>query len=310
MALLAPQDELENLSARATVALEESLFDASKAVLAGDLRAERSAIRRAGEQVAAAQGLADLLGRRRVWLEVDHVRGHARSKEPHRAAYAMTSVYSPVIPHVPFREAIQELVEREPRLASGANEVLDLYGDRHAFAIARALDLTVVRRVQKSIEKVLAEGADLQREVAATAKLEGWTKAYAGTVYRTNLSTSYTGGRFRQAQDPDVEDTIVGLRRVAVLDSNCRANHRRAHGFVAGQHDPAWAYMAPPWGYNERCGMELVDRFTAAREGLLVNGRLPRGVPRSAPDKDFVTGGTFPRAGAYAAPALRLAPVW
>jgi len=134
----------------------------------------------------------------------------------------------------------------------------------------------VAQKVQEAISKTMQAGASDVPPSKVISEITGWSRAYADTVYRTNLCGAYSAGRLRQAMDPDVEDVVVGLRYVAAMDSNTRPNHAAAHGLVAAHDDPIWYDLAPPAGYACRCSLELVDRFTAEREGLLVDGKLPR----------------------------------
>ena len=69
--------------------------------------------------------------------------------------------------------------------------------------------------------------------------------------------------------DEDLADFIVGLERLAVLDSDCRENHRAAHGLCAAQRDPVWLRLGVPAGYNCRCMWRLLDIYEAKRRHLM-----------------------------------------
>jgi SPP1 gp7 family putative phage head morphogenesis protein len=186
--------------------------------------------------------------------------------------------YAAVIKDIPFEEALDDLLAREPTAEHGEDftVVQDLYRERHAFAAVKALHSSVAQKVQEAISKTMQAGASDVPPSKVVSEITGWSRAYADTVYRTNLTGAYSAGRLRQAMDPDVEDVVVGLRYVATMDSDTRKNHAAADGVVAAHDDPIWYDLAPPCGYNCRCSLELVDRFTAEREGLLVDGKLPR----------------------------------
>lgn len=275
MPLLAAHDELLGLLAKQAPELDRGLEAATRAILSGDIDAERAAMQRVGETVAATQGLSDLLGRRRVLLEHDHFHNRPSSRKPHSAAYAVTSVYSPVVPQVTFEEAVRDILTREPRLANGAAEVAQLYGERHAFAVAQSTDVVLTRRVQEAIARAIRDGVDVRRDAHVLAEMAGWRDSYARNVFRTNVAEAYSQGRILQARDPDVSDVIVGMRFVTSLpDPDVRPNHARGHGYAAPVDWPGWQTRRSPLGYQCRCGMELVDRFRAQREGLLAMGRL------------------------------------
>jgi hypothetical protein len=84
------------------------------------------------------------------------------------------------------------------------------------------------------------------------------------------------------ATDPVVADFVAGVRRVEVLDSDTRPNHRASHGIMAPASSKVWVDHGVPGGYNCRGTFEIVDTIEAERMGVkLVNGKLPE--PRIPP---------------------------
>ena len=94
-------------------------------------------------------------------------------------------------------------------------------------------------------------------------QLGDFTRSYANTVYRTNLNTAYTAGRFQQAQEPGVRTVLPAMERWEIMDSAVRRgrpidgpkggtkeNHAAAHGLVAATTDPIWNRVASPSGYG------------------------------------------------------------
>lgn len=295
-----PRNELQDLLDVAEARFADEMQRLILAVFENDRIAAFEAQERIAREVGDAAGLADLLGRRRALLEADAARRRLPRGE-FVASAPRLRLFGRKVPEVPFAEAARDLAGREPRLAQEVartgeplwKAVQRIYREERGFAAARAADLTVTRRVQKFVASTLAgEGPDLRPDFVLS-ELGEWNRSYAETVFRTNMTTSYAAGRFQQAADPDVAEVIVGLRYVAVLDGDVRPNHRAAHGLVARQDDPVWDRISPPLGYNCRCTIELVDRFEAARAGLLdEDGRLPRAsVPSGArPDRGFQGG--------------------
>lgn len=182
---------------------------------------------------------------------------------------------TPISTDLPFREAIENLVKREPRLAQSAAEVAKLYSEGKVFAMAKSASEKLTERVQDAIAAIIREGrggAMSQREIRQIAVEEShdWTIAYADTVYETNLSTVYNEGRLAQAKDPDVRQVILALEVVGVSDSSERKNHSYARGLIAEQDSPVWTKgrAKPPFGFRCRHGLILVSRFTLERRGL------------------------------------------
>lgn len=112
----------------------------------------------------------------------------------------------------------------------------------------------------------------------AIAELGDFTEAYAETVYRTNLTTSYVEGRFQEANEPAIAKVIGGMLYSALLDPVTRVNHRAANGFIAATNDPIWKKLKPPLGFNCRCTVAMVDKFTLDEYGLIApTGEVSRG---------------------------------
>lgn len=180
------------------------------------------------------------------------------------------------LPRVPFTEAVADIVAREPRLAAGAAEVAHAYGSEHVFAMARASEIEVVKRVQAALAKAVATGQSIPEVVEIVADLGDFTRAYAETVVRTNLTTSFSAGRFRQMADPAVAFAIGALRFTAIGDADTRANHAAADGLIAAPGDPVWHRLAPPLGFRCRCTLSFVSWPELGRRGLLTDARTVR----------------------------------
>lgn len=194
------------------------------------------------------------------------------------------------LPAVPFEEAVQDVLSRSPRLAKGYVEVQRFYSTEHAFALAKSVDLEVTMKAQEVVRRALSDGATLAQAEAEVANLDGWARSYGEVVYRTNVTTAYAQGRLAQAKDPEVQVIAPCLMVVTHHDSTTRPNHLRYDGMVAGPDDPIWKHNAPPFGYQCRCTLRLVDRIEAEQLGALdVNGRpLPGRIPFGAfPDEGF-----------------------
>src|SRR5256885_1759242 len=75
--------------------------------------------------------LADLHGRKRLWMEYD-----ASQKQVSR--FTDIPETSPIAPSLTFEEAVEDILKREPRLARSAAEVSRLYSTQKVFAMARS----------------------------------------------------------------------------------------------------------------------------------------------------------------------------
>lgn len=254
----------------------------------------RAALQDLHRVVWHTQTLSDLMARRRVLLEQ---RAAAAARGRNLAAYF--SADQNVIPSVPFTEAVEDLVRREPKLADSVPggepryiKVGELYRTGHSFAVARSTELELTTHIRDFISHAINAGTPVPLAKDILAGVLDWSHAYAETVFRTNVQTAYQAGRFRQAFDPAVAEILRAFEYDAVLDSDVRKNHAAAHGFLAPTTDMRWNQFSPPMGYNCRCGTRFIDIWELRNRGLLEkNGTIKVLIPSrfadAKPDKNF-----------------------
>lgn len=254
----------------------ETILAALLSVLRSTMRADggmasEPSVERLGNAIGDAQALADLAER----YTVDQAAQGTPTSQPIE------------VPQIPFSEAVRNLIGREPQYAPTAKEVRDVYR-RNGFALARASSREVAERVQKMLGEALIEGTPRPSVVAAIAELGPWTQAYAETVYRTNMATARTAGRFQQLQDPKVRALIPALQFITAEDVDVRRgrpqdhgeNHQAMAGIIAAVDHPIWDRFSPPGGYNCRCSVRTVGIKELETRGLL----LPDGSVKEPPD--------------------------
>lgn len=279
-------DELEQLWDNSTTVFYNALRNLAKARIGGNFDMANQKLSSLETIIWQTMSLSDLLGRRRLIFEADAKRAR-QPKEVPIIAFAET----PVLPNVPFEEAIDDIISRQPELTESSEQVQEVYA-RHGFALAQSSDLRITQKIQQALADFARKGIPEPEGTQILAAIDDFTRAYAQTVYRTNLNTSYTAGRFKQAQDTDVAEVIGAFQYVAILDSTVRPNHRAAHGLIASQFDAVWETFSPPLGFNCRCGVKLVDKFSLKQRGLIQpNGIVLRVSPanfsEAFPDSGF-----------------------
>lgn len=290
MTVRAAVDELAEFLHRSAESFAAAMTRLARAAV-GDSRYDSgAAIVDLTDLISETMTLADLHGRRRALLEYDAVIHAAQSARPAAALAAFAA--SPIVPHVPFESAVQDLLSREPRLAQTWQEVAELYRTRHAFAAARSSSRLVTEKVQEAISRAMNEGRTLATAEAKVAEVGGWSRAYAETVYRTNVATAYSAGRIRQAFDPAIGNVMLAFELVGPRDRNAREHHAAGVGLIAGKTDPIWDFAATPLGYGCRHQMRLVSRYELERLGLLgadgtVTRREPAQFSKFHPDTGF-----------------------
>ena len=263
--MTAARAELATLLDSSTTPLERLLTPL--AVASAEGREDRAAEKHLGLALGETMAVADLLGRRRVMLELEHA---------HQARH-----YD-LIPH---EQAIDSILDRHPTIAQGWEAARDEWL-RGGYALARATSDRIARRVRQIVTKALREGTPHHEAVTGIVRAlrsgdpdgpaNGFTRAYAGVVLRTNLASAYGDGRMAQAR----ESGVAALRFEATLDPDCRPNHRAAHGLVARPDDPVWDLLKPPLGYQCRCALSL----DPLAKKVPARARVPRG---AHPDPGF-----------------------
>ncbi len=198
----------------------------------------------------------------------------------------------PTVPHVPFGEAVKDVIERHPKLAANADAVADLYREGPAFAMAKSMELNVTESVQNIVGRFLEEGTARKVSLEFIVKeSDDFTHSYAETVLRTNVTTAQTEGMFAQSKDPNIKAAIPGFMLTVTKDRDVRRgraedggeNHAAAHGLIAAVDDPMWMQYSPPFGYRCRCrlirqSVGQLRRLGLLREDGAVIRRIPTGI--------------------------------
>jgi len=305
------EQEFERLSEKSVRLFTERIQAMVIAEKSGDPRAKQRAASQLADLIRRTQALADLLGRKKLFEEMDvalarvppgAVAAISRRFAARFAAGAVPApdpgVPTPILPDVPFSEAVRDLIRREPRLAPNAELVAEVYSRVHGFALARSASEKVTEAVQRVITNILTEkvppeeiqrGLDLDRvrldgieairDQALLQQTEPFARSYAEVVYRTNLNTAFTAGRFQQASDEDVAEVMPAFEYVAIDDALVRRgrpedngeNHLAIDGAIAATESKTWQTFSPPSGYSCRCSLRLVSVFELKRRGIITN---------------------------------------
>ena len=268
MSVMTPESELTSLANNSTVSLERAIEGLAVAIARGNDNERRRKLSTLADVIRFSQQLADLLGRRRVLLE---------AREADRKSAPLLFADTPVVPNVPFGEAVQDILRRTPFLSGTAERVAQVYSREHGFALAKSAEISITQRIQATISRALGEGKPRPSTVDIIAQLGNFKRAYAETVYRTNLSTAYTAGRFQAAEDPVVKIALPAFQYSAVTDPDVRRgraedsgeNHLALHNLISATDWEGWSVYSPPNGFNCRCTLRLVSIFELRRKGLL-----------------------------------------
>jgi len=134
-------------------------------------------------QISTSQAIADVMGRRRTLLEVRSAGAAKGNDRGTSRSYAAPSGPTPIF-DLPFTEALDNLVGRNPVLAHSAEEVRRVYSVETNFAMAKSTRLNVTKRVQQVIARGMASGD----RPSATELIDLNTGLYGGDEFLLNPS--------------------------------------------------------------------------------------------------------------------------
>ena len=308
--MITPSDEIQRLYTRSRSTIVGAIDALALAVARTDVAAIVRAKRRLGDQVRLSQALADLHGRRRVWIEYDHAvraeraaiadaeAGGTFALPMHRRmVFTGERTPNPLSGQDTFAERVRKLLEQDERVlidlqadgfTSAAEWVDAIYGPAHGGAVSDLAIDAIAMRVRKLIEEM--GGADEAVKAIRGGALRQWSEAYGDTAYRTAVNESYHAGRFQQAtKNPDVMRFMPAMQYNAIPDSDVRRgrpidhgeNHKALDGVIASSTSRFWRVYAPPNGFNCRCSLRMVNRFALERMGIS-DLDIADGKPRSA----------------------------
>ena len=174
---------------------------------------------------------------------------------------------------LPMKEAEQFWADKV-KLGMGEFNKLSREAKVRAFAIsgiAKGQELeTVFSALSKAISKGTSFG-DFKKDCASIFEKRGWTGKRAwrvDNIFRTNIQTAYSVGRWKQIQA--VKDEFSYLLYSAVNDTKTRPIHLALNNKVYPVDHPFWDTWTPINGYRCRCTTVPLNENLAKRMGYKV----------------------------------------
>ena len=276
---------LEDVSGRYARLYFAAIHELYVAKVRDDRVSARAARQQLAKVMAETMGVGEILG---ASLLLQNLKRSAK--------FAADEPTQTLLPRVTFDEALQDMVERAPVTLVDAAErtaqrIAQLYSEDAVMAFVRSAEESVTSEAQKFIERALRDGVPegeagqrlAMRVDDIRVQSRAWSEGYARMVFRTNINTAISAGRFRQAQDPDIQEVAPAFRFDAVGDGDTRDNHDAADGLIMSVSNPEWRKIAPPLGYNCRCQVVHVTRSELERmgrirkDGSLIEDKVPSG---------------------------------
>jgi hypothetical protein len=173
---------------------------------------------------------------------------------------------------LPFREQIEFFRQKLNLPTEHYDDILKSAHDR-AFVVAGATKADLLNDLRNAVDKAIADGKSLGwfrqqfEEIVKRNGWHGWTGEDTAdgrdwrtrVIYRTNILSSYSAGRFAQLKDPELLKTRPYWKYIhndTVLHP--RPLHLSWHGLVLKHDDPFWQTHFPPNGWGCRCRVTAV----------------------------------------------------
>lgn len=151
-------------------------------------------------------------------------------------------------------------------------------GVKHrAFYVTGLAKQDLVQLVSDGIEEALKNGetlADFKARIAAAIQAQGWHDYRVENIFRTNMQTAYSAGRYKKMQA--VKASRPYWQYIAVMDKRVRPSHAILHEKVYPADHEFWATNYPPNGFRCRCGVRTLSARQVEKKGLTVETEMPK----------------------------------
>lgn len=151
-------------------------------------------------------------------------------------------------------------------------------GAKHrAFYVTGLARHDLVQLVSDGIEEALKNGetlAEFKKRIAVAIQAQGWHGYRVENIFRTNLQTAYSAGRYVKMQA--VKDSRPYWQYIAIMDGRVRPYHAILHLLVYPADHEFWKTNYPPNGYRCRCGVRTLSERQVKKQNLSVEKDMPK----------------------------------
>jgi len=174
---------------------------------------------------------------------------------------------------VTFLEALQFARSRKIVLPDEFYS-LDLKTRQLATAVSFLSSMEQIQTVIAAVNKAIADGSTFEdfKKLVAEHEIK-LSEPYLKNVFRTNIQTAYSHGRWQQQQRN--RDKRPYLMYSAIDDSRVRPSHLALNRIVRHIDDPFWLMYYPPWGFMCRCTVIALTEKQAEKYGITPDDQLP-----------------------------------
>lgn len=145
-----------------------------------------------------------------------------------------------------------------------------------AFYVAGLCRLDQIQSVHAALGEALKNGeslADFQGRIGTVIDSEGWNSYRVENIFRTNMQTAYSAGRYTKMQE--VKQARPYWQYITVEDKRRRPSHAVLHGLVYPADHDFWGTNYPPNGFRCRCCVRSLSERQVKKLGLTVQSEMP-----------------------------------
>ena len=187
-----------------------------------------------------------------------------------------------------FVEAM-EFFQKKDIVDPDAWALLDDRAKKRAFSVAGVTKANVLGDAWRAIDRALEKGTtfeDFQAEIGPALE-RSWGGSVGGpswrmeTIFRTNVQSAYSAGRYQVTMDPDIVQLRPFRMFDAVMDSRVSAVCEACDGVTLPVDHPWWSGHVPPCHHACRSGFISLSKAQADRQGVT------KKVPETAASEGF-----------------------
>lgn len=174
-------------------------------------------------------------------------------------------------------DAAIEFWKQRAKLTDEEAKALGEEVKHRAFYVTGLAKQDLVQLVSDGIEEALKNGetlADFKKRIAAAIQAQGWHDYRVENIFRTNMQTAYSAGRYKKMQA--VKASRPYWQYIAVMDKRVRPSHAILHEKVYPADHEFWATNYPPNGFRCRCGVRTLSARQVEKKGLTVETEMPK----------------------------------
>ncbi len=165
---------------------------------------------------------------------------------------------------LPYREA--------RKLAAGARQ--------RAFYVGGLARRAAVQTVYDGLDEALKNGTTLEefkKRIASVIAQQGWNDFRVENIFRTNMQTAYSVGRYVKMQE--VKELRPYWQYYGIMDGKIRITHAALSGLVYPADHEFWDSNYPPNGFLCRCGVRTLSRRQVEKQKIEIKKDMPKPGP-------------------------------